>query len=70
MSWTQPTCTDCWVRDNSQETPEGLSIRTPVRVRQDDWVPEICCLCGRLTSSGIFIRVDPSKVPFPQGDDQ
>jgi len=28
--------------------------------------PEVCCACGTLTVEGVFVRVDPTKVPFPR----
>lgn len=79
FGWNQPVCTDCWVRDpeNQQpveDDPESTLIRVPIRVNfsesedpGDAWGEslEICCKCGRTTTSGIYIRVNPLEVPYP-----
>lgn len=64
MSWTQPLCTDCWIRENLSE--EG--VRIPTRVVNIPWeeLLERCCECGRMTSAGIFTRKDPKEVPYPR----
>jgi len=46
----------CWDR----ETPD----REPHVVLDEEWMK--CCLCGQSTLDGIYIRVDPKQVPFPQ----
>lgn len=73
MGWTQPLCTNCWMRENSVPTGDGLSVRVPTRVKQDDreWgdLLEICCLCGQATTSQIFIRRDPETVPYPREEE-
>lgn len=55
MNWTQPLCCDCW-------HAEHVNLR-PIRIRD----PEIerCCKCGKLTDSGIYLRIDPRTVPYP-----
>lgn len=55
MSWTQPMCDRCYA-----ETHEG---REPVKLVETE--PEICCICGEPTHSGIYTRVDPRTVPHP-----
>lgn len=67
FSWTQPICTDDWVQQNHKPDPEGIGIliKTPTKVKQDEFTPEMCAFCGRLTSAGIFVREDPGKVLFP-----
>lgn len=55
-SFTQPCCEDCWTRAWGQH-------REPTRLREPE--DEVCCHCGRMTLSGIFVRVDPSSVPNP-----
>jgi hypothetical protein len=58
MSWTQPCCEDCWV------VREGA--RRPNRVTTEHrFVGVQCCFCGRITHSGIYVRVDPRSVPYP-----
>lgn len=81
MSWTQPVCTHCWVFDNTVEDPEGGAlIRPPARVYDKEaveadpnqaWMDSIerCCKCGRMTASGIFIRIDPATVNYPSQED-
>lgn len=58
MSWTQPICDECY----STESPG----RDPVRLKEPDI--ERCCVCGTITSSGIYVRRDPRMVPFPRKD--
>ncbi len=65
MNWTQPRCERCWFDD-----PENENIRIPVRVITDDpyeW--RICAWCGKPTVAGIFVRVDPRTVPYPEEED-
>jgi len=54
-SFTQPVCDECW------------DLRYPDRPspRLGQGPQERCCDCTTLTSSGIYIRVDPSTVPHP-----
>lgn len=59
MSWTQPICNPCF----GQMHPD----RTPVRVKDDDLM--YCCMCGRGTGAGIYIRIDPRTVQFPRTED-
>lgn len=76
LSWTNPVCTDCWVQENSVPDPsdsDGVLMRVPTRLKDGDrdW-PELveqCCKCGRATTSQIFIRVDPTTVPYPAKKD-
>lgn len=59
MKWTQPICVKCW------------NWRNPQRKAQPTANGElaICCYCGDATRSGIYIRVDPRTVPYPQEDE-
>jgi len=59
-NWTQPVCDECWWKANPQ--------RVPVRVIIGD--TERCCRCGVETNGGIYIRVDPATVAFPQEMDE
>lgn len=76
FSWTQPVCTHCWVQENSVPDDDGGAlIRTPVRLKNPDNLPweellERCCKCGRATTSGIYIRIDPTTVPFPNPEEE
>ena len=56
MNWNQPICNACWTRRH----PE----RMPVRVRER--TVETCAYCGRETDSGIYVRDNPDRVPYPQ----
>lgn len=73
-SWSQPVCTDCWLEENTVVDPEGgLLVRRPIiLVPPPDWGDRIerCCKCDRRTTSQIFIRIDPSTVPFPTEDNE
>lgn len=61
MTWTQPVCRACWnVREKG---------RIPVRVNNSG-NDEFCCLCGRTTSEGIYMRLNPATVPFPKVEDE
>ena len=69
MTWAQPLCDECWTK----------SFNAPTRVRWPDALPKPrgrerllgmhCCMCGERTMSGIFVELDPEKVPFPRADD-
>ena len=50
--WNHPMCDWCWYRDYGE--------RVPVRLKEPD--KEVCCWCGRRTSSGIYVRADPVGV--------
>lgn len=54
-SWTQPQCTDCWVRFNPD--------RLPVRVKGAHH--EQCVSCGEDTVAGVYVRIDPTTALFP-----
>lgn len=57
MSWTQPICRTCW----NERHPEK-----PVTNAATILVGDTCCYCGDPATSGIYIRVDPTTVPFPE----
>ena len=56
LQWNQPICDDCWL------ATEGN--RVPCRVIEAK--EEACSYCGEATKSGIYVRADPSTVPFPK----
>jgi hypothetical protein len=72
-NWTQPQCEACWIKANTTEVVvdglDAISIRQPVRLNHTE-NPSIhqCAFCGELTIMGIFVRVDPTTVPFPQSE--
>jgi ribosome-binding protein aMBF1 (putative translation factor) len=55
FSWTQPACTECWKLRNGERKPVALSVADL----------EVCVYCGEETRSGIYVRIDPRKAPFP-----
>jgi hypothetical protein len=55
LSWTQPSCADCWRERNPDREPMTL-IKTET---------ETCVYCGASTTSGIYVRVDPALAPHP-----
>lgn len=67
MSWTQPSCGDCWIAEHGTFENDALvSYRNPVRVKNEGNKIEQCCKCGRFTFEGIFIRIDPATVVYPK----
>ena len=61
-NWNQPQCERCWV---DQHTNSDGTIREPVRVRDVEGA-RVCAFCGYPTWAGIFVRADPSAVPYPE----
>jgi hypothetical protein len=58
MSWTQPVC------DNKfKELNPG---RIPVRIKGIPKDP--CCFCK--TPTDIYVRIDPTTVPYPMKDEE
>ncbi|MBF6138086.1 hypothetical protein IU501_34525 [Nocardia otitidiscaviarum] len=55
-SWTQAVCEDCWDARHNHRPANRAAIG----------VHEICCYCGTSTHSGIYVRIDPATVAFPQ----
>lgn len=53
--WTAAICTDCWVRANPDRQPTRL---------KEPYV-ERCHNCGRFTTSGIYIRLNPAEQNYP-----
>lgn len=60
MTHTQPLCDFCWATrttDRGQHRLTGPARQT-----------EQCCLCGKWTRSGIYVRIDPTAVPYPTSE--
>jgi hypothetical protein len=55
-SWSQPVCDDDWFKREPTRTPVRIVTRPTER----------CAFCGQITHSGIYVRIDPSTVPFPR----
>lgn len=74
-NYTQPVCDPCWLEEHADwetiehgndpyllvSVPISYSIPTVVR----GFPLELCCLCGRHTISGIYVRKNPDSVPYP-----
>lgn len=60
MTWTQPICDTCWHLEPTRAHEQPHRV-TPPQV-------ERCCLCGRDTLSGIYVRYNPAAVPYPTED--
>lgn len=54
-NWTQPVCDACYI----------MVLPGPKPHRLVDAQDETCCYCGKVTSSGIYMRVNPAHVPHP-----
>ena len=56
-SWNQPACDACY---------EALYPgRRPARVAHEHRERRRCSFCGESTFSGIYVRHDPARVPYP-----
>lgn len=62
MNWTQPMCSEDYAR--------LYPGRRPYQVIGDYRESETCCMCGQITWSGIFVRIDPRTVPHPKEEDR
>ena len=62
MNWNQPFCDLCF----KAEQPD----REPTRIVPQSRSIEACCMCGRDTLSGIYVRRDPATVYFPAKEDR
>ena len=60
MNWSQPICDSCWT--------ERKPGRVPVRLRAANC--ETCAYCGHPTRSGIYVRANPTHLPYPKPDGQ
>jgi hypothetical protein len=60
MNWTQPICGDCYAVRSPGRNPTCMS----------DPDARVCCDCGKTTSEGIFLGVDPRTVPFPEDEEE
>lgn len=59
MTWTQPVCENRF-HDlyGAEKQPHRLLVP------EEDWEP--CCFCK--TPTNIYVRLDPTKVPYPRED--
>lgn len=61
MSWTQAICEACW----NERNPD----RPATAIKPEFADEERCCWCGKATRSGIYVRADPAKVPYPREEE-
>jgi hypothetical protein len=71
LSWTSAICESCWLSREPYtvhlDSDSGdIQIRTPVRIRSDIISLQVCGYCGGPTIWGVFVRVDPATIPYPQ----
>lgn len=59
--WQAPICERDWCLQHGGETGPW---QQPVRVRFH--TTEQCAFCGFPTWAGIFVRADPTTVPYPK----
>ena len=50
--WTHPMCESCWKQRDPTREPYRLELGSL----------ELCCFCGAVTCSGIFVRNDPKAL--------
>lgn len=61
MSWmAMPVCDPCW---DARCEKRGEAGREPARIKEPE--REECCDCGEVTFSGIYVRDNTDRVPFP-----
>jgi hypothetical protein len=58
MSWTQAICRGCW----NERNPDRQVTNAPTI-----YVGDVCCYCGEEATTGIYVRADPTTVPYPDG---
>jgi len=67
-NWTQPICERCWIEKNTELVEGELFVRRPAIVKDASAVR--CAYCDELTIMGIYVRDDPTKVPYPRDEDE
>ncbi len=65
----QPLCDECWTKAFNPPERVRWPDSLPSPSRRERFLGMKCCMCGRRTSSGIFVRFDPETVPFPRDGD-
>jgi hypothetical protein len=51
--WTHSICEDCWDKEHPERKAHRLSLGDEA----------MCCYCGTIHNSGIYVREDPDKLP-------
>lgn len=69
MNWNQVSCGPCWQANNPGREPVRINLAALDAEERAIVSRERCSWCGQPTNSGIYVRVHPSEVPFPQPDD-
>ena len=61
--FTHASCDHCWFMSHHERLPDDVfKIEEPTRLVDADW--DVCCECGRMTQSGIYVRADPGERRF------
>ena len=58
--WTQAVCDDCF----KELFPTKTEERT-YRIVEEKREEEKCCQCGTIVKNGLYIRINPTTVPYP-----
>jgi hypothetical protein len=72
-NWNHRLCDPCWTGLNTQlvvgdeEEADSITYRPPVRNLADPG--GVCCRCGDPTTSGIFVRAEPTRYRCCKHDD-
>jgi hypothetical protein len=66
LTWTQPCCERCWIDRHRVDLDGATEVPQPVHGLPPEL--EACCFCGLLTIMGVYVRIDPTSVPFPRDD--
>lgn len=65
----QPQCEACWITEKGEsligQDGDQVLCYVPQPTRAMLCGLEECCECGNPTISGIYVKRDPAKVPFP-----
>ena len=55
LDWTQAVCSECWnERNPERQVTNAATIH----------VGDVCCYCGNEATTGIYVRIDPTTVPY------
>lgn len=73
LSWNTAMCERCWIDrrgvwvpgDGAAEVLAELPIPVRLKLPDGEMPVERCGWCGSPTFVGIFVRVDPTTIPWP-----
>lgn len=73
LSWTTPICERDWIDQRGTWTPDPdepdkqrLTVELPHRMLAAHVELEQCGFCGSPTIFGVYVRVDPTTIPYPR----